>query len=1645
MANDIKIELALDGEKQFNQALKSVNAELKNMQSAVKATDAANKGAANTEKALTDKVKALGDAANTSQKKIKTLEDIVKKQKQAQLDAAKALDQVKAKFGEGSKEVEKAENAYRIATDSVNRWETKLNEAQVEYANINGELQKNQGYLEEAKASTDKTASSIDEYGKALKEAGDNTADLTASTVGQVGAMEAMEKISQTLSNTLGKVGDAAFDAAKELDKGYDTITKKTGATGQDLKAFKSVANDIAGSLPEDMEDVGAAVGEVNTRFKLTGDQLQKTSKQFVKFAKINETDVSDAVDDVQTAMAAFKIDTRDAGKVLDTLTKTGQKYGGNVGNLTKQLTQNATAFDELGLSIYGAIDFMGQLQVAGADADTVLAGLKRALKNATDDGVPLKQALADLEDQIKNGTESTDGLAEAYDLFGKNGQAVFKAVQNGQISFKDLADTTDILSDSVGSLDQTYDDTLDGWDKMTVAANNLKIAGSELTSKFFDAASPVIDGFTGIVQDLTQKFTELPDEVQTVIGVIGGVGAISAKVVPELLNFTTQLATLKVMKTLSGDSDILSGSFGKLKNAFGSMKGGFITGATVFAGVAAGLAAIDAAADQLSADEQKMASDAKALKDAYSTTADSVRDLQETLDTYSTTAEKRQAIESKIAEIQTTQRAAQRAYNDSVTDGVRGAEALTDAMTGELDIFGGILDGMTYGGVRAKALVESFDALNEANETSNSTLEATNSDLDTLNQMLADVAAEEEAAAASIVNAEGDVVAAKDASISKTGEELAAWQNLDAGTQTVAESVVTAVTGMHEAIGGAVSGIGDFFSEVEEQAAVSADVMKQNFQAQIDAVRDWESNLNELAKQGIEDEFLQYLAEMGPSASNYVQAMKEDVLAGGQDTVDQWNALYREKLDLEAGINDEAQNLVNSIGELAAGGEQAFTDMAEKLNAATTDDGKYIVDGIVQGITSAMDQAEKAGEDLGSDTVDAVASGAEVNSPSRATIQTGKYIDQGLINGMDSMKGQAAAKGKEVAAGIVTAINGVNAGQIAANAGQDIGGKLASGITAQQAAAIAATAALVGSVSQSLQTGAQQVYQAAVQMLSQLANGITSTANSERSAVYAAGKSLTDSMASGISSGSAQTAAASMAASTAAAAKNVDTSGAWWAGYYLAHGMADGINNGSSAAVNAAAQMAQRAVTAAKNVLEVRSPSRVMKKIGEYTGQGFVNGIVKMIKPAVNASKDLTGTFVKETKKSITKLTSSNSSDYAKAADNILKNWTTKTEAGIDKQVASVEKQVKHYFQKYELALEKEQAALERQISKIKVKDGDKEAAANKKALEKELKQVRNYAAKFKKIQSQLGSDIADELANALNKATSKVTGNLTTKVQKYAQQMQAAMQKVNQSISDMRGKLSDYGTLFETKRGIWGDEVTLTNLAAQTKTIKKYSENLNKLKGKISDDLMAEITSMSVDDALIYTDKLLALSKKKLETYDKQYTTKLKVAKKTAKDFYADEVSTIQKEYTDKMTKAFSSASAKIKTYGEKAIKGFISGMKSVDVDEDVTKQANKIVKAFKKALKIHSPSRVFADEIGEPSAEGMLKGFENTLSVDAAGLIGGFERSLSNFSQYPAVTPQVYVYIGDRELSAVLSSSVIRQINGGVRAYAAAGGRR
>lgn len=375
--------------------------------------------------------------------------------------------------------------------------------------------------------------------------------------------------LSKYMTAPIVALGGASMAAWNEVDDALDTVTKKTGASGDALKEMQNQVREIATSMPTTFEDAGVAVGEVNTRFGLTGDALQDLSEDFIKFAKINDTDVNNSIDTIQSAMAAFNTETDKASGVLDLFTAAGQQTGVPIEALAEAVKKNAVALQDMGLGLEDSVMFLAQLDKSGVDSTTVLAGLKKAFQNAAKQGKPMNEALSELQDNIKNASSDAEAAQYATELFGtRAGAAIAEYVRNGQLDFESLGVS---MEEYAGTVSKTYEETQDPLDELTTAMNQMKDLGYEIG----EAAAPIIvealtvlkdvitelkakwDELTPAQQDMVVKFALVAAAVGPVLVVVGQLVSIIGAVVAAAPVMGAALAAL------SGPGAIVIGIIG--------------------------------------------------------------------------------------------------------------------------------------------------------------------------------------------------------------------------------------------------------------------------------------------------------------------------------------------------------------------------------------------------------------------------------------------------------------------------------------------------------------------------------------------------------------------------------------------------------------------------------------------------------------------------------------------------------------------------------------------------------------------------------------------------------------------------------------------------------------------------------------------------------------------------------------------------------------------------------------------------------------------------------------------------------------------------------------------------------------------------
>ena len=356
-------------------------------------------------------------------------------------------------------------------------------------------------------------------------------------------------------------IGAASVAAFNEVQNGLNIITQKTGASGAELTKMQDTARELAKNLPTDFETAGTAVGELNTRFGVTGKELETLSEDYIKFARVNSVDLNTSIDETQKALSAFGLTAADAPALLDRLTKAGQESGASVDTLTQGLIQNGTAFQELGLNIDQSVNLMAQMEKSGANSETVMQGLRKALKNAAAEGIPLDEALSQLQDTILNGTDGMDGLTAAYDLFGKSGDQIYGAVKNGSLDFSALGSAA---SDAGGTLDKVFNETLTPADQFQMAMNKAKDVGYEFGNTVLPMITPLIEKLGEKLQQFSEWWGNLSPHARKTIVVVGAILAAMGPLISILGSIFGLIGSMMtVLPALGGALSMLAGPIG--------------------------------------------------------------------------------------------------------------------------------------------------------------------------------------------------------------------------------------------------------------------------------------------------------------------------------------------------------------------------------------------------------------------------------------------------------------------------------------------------------------------------------------------------------------------------------------------------------------------------------------------------------------------------------------------------------------------------------------------------------------------------------------------------------------------------------------------------------------------------------------------------------------------------------------------------------------------------------------------------------------------------------------------------------------------------------------------------------------------------
>lgn len=1125
-----------------------------------------------------------------------------------------------------TKDLTVQENKLQSTTNKTEKWQQQLNTAKAEEANLTVEINKTNGYLEEAKNASDRCATSIDKMGKEVKEAAEDMGDGadSASRVGESFDTLSSILVTSGVAEGIRKVASAlkeCVDVSADFHYTMATVQAVSGATTDEMGKLEAQAKSYASTTVFMAQDVANAY-QVMGQAGWTVDEMLDSMAGTMSLASASSEDLGDTTNIVVDAMTAFGYGADQAGHFADVLARASADTNTSVALLGNSFQACATTAGGMGYSIDDVAVALGIMANNGLKAEmsgtalttalTRMSGANETANGAMEDlgltmfdtsgkAKPLGQFLGELRDSFAGMTEEQK-INNAYMLAGQRGMKGLLAIVNA--SDEDWNNLTESIANCSGAAEDMSNiqlDTYTGQVKLTQSAlEGLKIAvGDKLTP----ALGELAEGFTKALNGMTGFVNNNEAAVPVITGVVAA-----------LATFTTGIT---VATTAVKVFQLVTSTLGGVLNPIALAIGGI--------SIAAGLLVTDFTA--LGGAEEDFRAKHEATMASFDTETENVAVLAARLDELTSKSSLNAAEQAEVE-----------AIVGSLNGSIPNLGLEYDKLTGSVNMTTDAIVAAAKAMANQEKITEDYELLNTLTDKlaeSQNTLGESEISLaeaqDTYDTALKEYNEH-------LGEAPGVVSEYKDA-LNNAKDDLEFWEeqvqrdtDATSGYQTEIDNTTAEIKELSSATTTA-SEENENFAEFTEAAGDALEAETEEMKEANEALADVYAKAKDATESGgdlrdvyneLESEFEKYkdaaseaavkTAEIQLAALN-LRATNEELItqypglvAGVEslgyplESLSQW--LINNEISAEEwgeGVNSVKDGIVNGFQELSTDAGISLSEMAANL--------KHNVQAYQswdENLTYLMQQAVDANDQGAIDLVNQM---RDLGVGYAAQVQAMRDDTSGIFWDMaDDMEaaGQAGATGyyngvegsKESATGVWNEISTTGAteaqtgdyeGAGAANAEDYAGGvedQTGTVETAAEAVSDAGAGAAEGEKSKYRDAGGSAITQFKIGML---------------------GKQE-----------SVKVAAQTIAASAASQFNSVS----WYnVGYNIAAGVARGINANSWMIKQAAENAAQNAYEAAKDKLGIRSPSRVMAEVGRYYDEGFAQGITEHISEVTKAA----------------------------------------------------------------------------------------------------------------------------------------------------------------------------------------------------------------------------------------------------------------------------------------------------------------------------------------------------------------------------------------------------------------------------------------
>lgn len=1081
----ISTKLAIEGESQYRQAIKNCNSELATMKSQLALLASQYQNDANSLAALTAKGEALGQMYDKQKQKVDTLREAMENAKSAQNAYASQVQSYKEKIAGAEQELEKLKDstgdtteeqaaltkeieeykAQLVATEQkqeaaargVNDWQRQLNYAERDLNNLDAELQQNNRYLQEARTSADGCATSIDNVGREMQTAAENSDEFgnaSASAVDALSAALAAAGVVASLKEIKDAMGQCVGVAAR-FEAQMSTVQSISGASEDDMSSLTETAQYMGATTQFTAVQAGQAL-EYMGMVGWKAEQMISGLPGVMNLAAASGEDLGTTSDIVTDALTAFGLKAEDSAHFADVLAKASSNSNTNVAMMGETFKYAGSVAGALGYSIEDTAVAIGAMANAGIKSEmagTALRGMLTNLAKPSDEiagymdklGIsltetsgavkPLNILLGDMREKFSKLTDAQKA-EYAAGIAGKTAMSGMLAIVNA--APEDWNKLTDAIANCNGAAEDMAQIRLDNYQGQVTllesAMEGLQIAvGSALTPALSDLAGAGAD----VTSLATQAIEQAPWLVQAFTALTVGVGVLTAGIAGyTAATKIAEIATTTFTAILETNPVFLA--------------------ATAIAALTAALGTFVFTASSASSETKSLMRELDTIQQTHEKTTSQINATAGAADQYISKLEKLEA-QGKLTDVQQLEYKRtveqlntlipdlnltideQTGLLDGGTEALReNTEAWAENATQQAlqEQYSDILDG------QAKATIELTEHkldLQEAQQELNA-LEAESAEVTRqLNDVEADSSLAYEEKANKIAELQGRLVEISDeygdahdevrnykAAVDDSQKAVDAYSDelerlndvqgeLDGTTAdgvAAASDAKTAFSNLEKACEAAETA----YNEAAQKARESIDDQIGQWEKMDNTVKTSASKLNEALQSQV-----QYLQNY----STNLQSLANRNIDGVDSLVNKLSDGSKESAAILAGLADasdeEITQVVENLGKVEEG-KQTFSDTVAGLEPITKlamnnvvaaanrykdmfGSGSDSAQGLIDGLLSKTDIATGAGKALYNSIEAGYKTAADQHSPSKRMFRNAQDTLQGAINGIDSRK----------------------------------------------------------------------------------------------------------------------------------------------------------------------------------------------------------------------------------------------------------------------------------------------------------------------------------------------------------------------------------------------------------------------------------------------------------------------------------------------------------------------------------------------------------------------------------------------------------------------------------------------------------------